>query len=102
MPNPLLSTGDEGKNQDGHALVGAKDDALSSTCSHQTFATRDEMKSNIKNRICIENLYHSFRIAGTYDGCGSKTSVVAQTAAETDFSIKHLARGERFIVLDEL
>ena len=36
------------------------------------------------------------------DGVSSKTSVVAQTAAETDFSIKHLARGERLIVLDEL
>ena len=68
MPNPLLSTGDEGKNQDGHALVGAKDDTLSSTCSHQTFATRDEMKSNIKNRICNEKLYNSFRIAGIDDG----------------------------------
>ena len=38
----------------------------------------------------------------TLDGCGSKTSVVAETAAETDFSIKHLARGERLVVLDEL
>ena len=36
------------------------------------------------------------------DGCGSKTSVVAETAAKTDFCIKHLARGERLIVLDEL
>ena len=36
------------------------------------------------------------------DGGSSKTSVVVQTAAETDFSIKHLARGERLIVLDEL
>ena len=36
------------------------------------------------------------------DGGSSKTSVVAQTAAETDFSIKHLARGERLVVLDEL
>ena len=36
------------------------------------------------------------------DGGGSKTSVVAETAAETDFSIKHLARGERLVVLDEL
>ena len=36
------------------------------------------------------------------DGCSSKTSVVAQTAAETDFSIEHLASGERLVVLDEL
>ena len=35
-------------------------------------------------------------------GCGSKTSVVAETAAETDLSIKHLARGERLVVLNEL
>ena len=36
------------------------------------------------------------------DGGSSKTSVVAQTAAETDFSIKHLASGERLVILDEL
>ena len=35
------------------------------------------------------------------DGCGGKTSVVAQTATETDFSIEHLARGERLVVLNE-
>ena len=36
------------------------------------------------------------------DGGSSNTSVVAQTAAETDFSIEHLARGERLVILDEL
>ena len=35
------------------------------------------------------------------DGGSSKTSVVAQTAAETDFGIEHLARGERLVILDE-
>ena len=34
MPNPLLSTGDEGKNQDGHALGGAKDAILKSHKYH--------------------------------------------------------------------
>ena len=46
MPYSLLSARDEGRNQEGHALVGAKDDTLSSHCHHQAFATRDKM--NIK------------------------------------------------------
>lgn len=49
MPHILLPTGDEGKNQEGHALVRTKDDTLSPTCSHQTFATRDKM--NIKMNL---------------------------------------------------
>ena len=57
MPYPLLSTGDEGKNQDGYALVGAKDGILSSTCSHQTFAARNQKLTNIIDVIYekIEN-----------------------------------------------
>ena len=70
MPNPLLSTGDEGKNQDGHALVGAKDDALSSTCSHQTFATRDEMKSNIKIEFAMKYFIIPFALLALMTACG--------------------------------
>lgn len=88
MPNPLLSTGDEGKNQDGHALVGAKDDALSSTCSHQTFATRDEMKSNIKNRICNENFIIPFALLTLMTACGDNTNGKRQENVEQNIQQK--------------
>lgn len=48
MSNPLLSTGDEGKNQNGNAMVWAKNDYLSSTCSYQAFAARNEMNHRIE------------------------------------------------------
>ena len=47
MSHTLLSTWDEGKNQDGHALVGTKDDNLSSTCFNQAFATWNQQLTNI-------------------------------------------------------
>ena len=52
----------------------------------------------LRGDVIVKNEVLDFAL----DGCGCKTCVVAETAAETDFCIKHLASGERFIVLDEL
>lgn len=47
MPHTLLSTGYEGRNQEDHAMVGAKDDILSSLCRHQASATRNKMNAPV-------------------------------------------------------
>ena len=47
MPHSLLPTGNEGKNQEGDAMVGTQDDMPSSACGHQAFVTRNEMSGII-------------------------------------------------------
>lgn len=53
MSHPLLPTRDEGKNQSGHAMVGAKDAILSSSFCHKTLAARNEMINVTNSRTYI-------------------------------------------------
>ena len=51
MPHTLLSTGNEGRNQEGHAMVGSKDDILSSLCRHHASAARNKMNAPVDNHV---------------------------------------------------
>ena len=82
MPHTLLSAGDEGKDQDGHALVGAKDDTLSSTCSHQAFAARDRMNDFVKPNEQSSSLLEYSAMARTFVQASAEPSLLELCRAQ--------------------